>query len=647
MPTKSLRLTAVILICSAGVAYASLTDEQCQQIKQAQAANADRLAQASMVSKETIDLHFAFGGLWLNRQLPQANQRLRNAYQAFLDQEESLTMTPEVAETVKWQMRTWIRIYYLFCDTSKFYPNRLERQTQDLLEELFWNYGVRKSKLRRANTKYIWIIQGSENHDMMDLSNAFLSLQAIKNLPKYRDRKLPDGFTAQQHYDAWNTYYKLYCDQRAKYGLYVEVFSPTYGKYFIPELTNIFDFAADPVLGKKMDMLLQLTWADWAVGQLNGIRGGGRTRVKGNYEWRGASDAWYGMSRILLDQGQWFNSPTTAPIIGYPYVLATSQFRLHDVIIDLALNTPERGQFSYVSRRPGKMAFAADRPPLEEGCWYDMDAQNPRLVRYDYCTPDYVMGSFFIDPTLSTVLRVDESSADQSPASYAAISSQNRQQGIIFANGTDARVFPRCQSELDQHNNRIVYNQHSAVQHKNVMIVQKNYQAKGTGDVAMRVFFYKGLRPRLTEKDGWFLTQQGAAFLAVKGFSRKDSGAPCGYTWDAATWLRLDDDYAPVVFVAGRTADFDTLEEFTTYVLAHNAQVKNGVFIYRFNDPDAHETTLTVHLGPAPKLPEVNGTPIDLQPKMVYDCPFLKSQADSGVVTIQKDARKLTLDFNK
>nr|MBC8218569.1 hypothetical protein [Planctomycetota bacterium] len=149
MPTKSLRLTAVILICSAGVAYASLTDEQCQQIKQAQAANADRLAQASMVSKETIDLHFAFGGLWLNRQLPQANQRLRNAYQALRDQEESLTMTPEVAETVKWQMRTWIRIYYRFCDTRRFYPNRLERQTQDLLEELFWNYGVRQSRLRR------------------------------------------------------------------------------------------------------------------------------------------------------------------------------------------------------------------------------------------------------------------------------------------------------------------------------------------------------------------------------------------------------------------------------------------------------------------------------------------------------------------
>jgi hypothetical protein len=646
MISKYLKLIAVIMSCFTGFACASLTDEQCYQIKQAQAANADRLAQVSMTSSNTIDLHFAFGALWLNRQLPEANRRLRAAYQTFLDNAHSSTMTPEVAQTVKWQMRTWLRIYYLFCDTSSFYPNRLEHSTQNLLEELFWNYGVNKSKIRRADTKYIWVIQGSENHDMMDLGNAFLALQAVKNLPKYRDRKLPDGFTAQQHYHAWNTYYKLYCEQRAKYGLYVEVFSPTYGKYFIPELTNIFDFAEDPVLRHKMDMLLQLTWADWAVGQLDGIRGGGRTRVKGDYEWRGTTDSWYLMSRILLNQGAWFDLPPAAPIIGYPYVLATSRFRLNDVVIDLALSTPERGNFTYISRRPGKMTYSPDRPPLEDGCWYDMDAKDPRFVRYDNCTPDYVMGCFFVDPTLGTCFRVDQYSDKESPCSYAAISSQNRQQGIIFGTDSDARVYPMCLAKMDADHKRINYNQHLAVQHKNVMIVQKNHKIEGSGDLAMRIFFYKGLKPQLIEREGWFLTRQAGAYLAVKAFSRKEGSAACGSSWDDDTWLRLDDDYAPVVFVAGRTSDFDSLDKFTAYVLSHQAKVKGNVLTYCFTDPDNQPTILTMPLSADPPLPTINGVPIDLHPKMVFDCPYIQSTAGSGLVTIRKGDRKLILDFN-
>jgi hypothetical protein len=50
-----------------------------------------------------------------------------------------------------------------------------------------------KSTVERAQLKYIWAIQGSENHDMMDLSNAFLALQVLKDLPRYRERRLSDG----------------------------------------------------------------------------------------------------------------------------------------------------------------------------------------------------------------------------------------------------------------------------------------------------------------------------------------------------------------------------------------------------------------------------------------------------------------------
>ena len=44
--------------------------------------------------------------------------------------------------------------------------------------------------------------------------------------------------------------------------------------------------------------------------------------------------------------------------------------------------------------------------------------------------------------------------------------------------------------------------------------------------------------------------------------------------------------------------------------------------------------------------PTVNGKPIEYKSEKVFDSPFLKSEYDSGVVTIEKGSRKRVLDFN-
>jgi hypothetical protein len=87
---------------------------------------------------------------------------------------------------------------------------------QAKLQELFFLYGCGKSTVARANLKNIWHIQGSENHDTMDLSNAYLALQAVHELDAYKDRKLPDGHTPGEHVAAWATYYARYALERAK-----------------------------------------------------------------------------------------------------------------------------------------------------------------------------------------------------------------------------------------------------------------------------------------------------------------------------------------------------------------------------------------------------------------------------------------------
>ena len=68
-----------------------------------------------------------------------------------------------------------------------------------------------------------------------------------------------------------------------------EIFS-MYCVYSLPELFKLCDYAGDPVTRERMKMLLDLIWTDWAIAQINGIRGGVKTRVyqdPGTARWPG------------------------------------------------------------------------------------------------------------------------------------------------------------------------------------------------------------------------------------------------------------------------------------------------------------------------------------------------------------------------
>ena len=100
-------------------------------------------------AKRSSNMYMGFAKLFLNRDLEEGNKNIRAAYDRMLKEsaddmnvEDASKMTPEIAqsERLKWQMRTWVRIYYLFSDKSKVYPGRLKQENQKLIEALFWNY---------------------------------------------------------------------------------------------------------------------------------------------------------------------------------------------------------------------------------------------------------------------------------------------------------------------------------------------------------------------------------------------------------------------------------------------------------------------------------------------------------------------------
>lgn len=544
-------------------------------------------------------------------------------------------------------MRTWNRIYQLYNSRSRFHPGRLDKETQAMIEELFWLYVCDKSRFERSAPRYVMSIQGSENHEMMHYSNTLLALQALKDSPAYKDRKLPDGRGVAEHYAAWNEYYKLYCVERARHGLLVELFSG-YGKYTMPELFNLHDFAEDPVLRLRMGKLLDLIWADWAIGQLNGVRGGGRLRIyqgdpekpEGESSW-GQDDMWRQMSQFFLDSGTWWKTPRgyhPNPIIGYPWVLATTQYRLPDVIMDLATDVEGRGEYTYVARRLAKQQRTeAKDVPVTFSPWYALDPEDPRMLSYDHCTPDYVMGSLIIDPTLPQVSSIDYQKGQPLQEGYPNLTSQNRYHGIVFSTDVNARVVPQCEGLA----NGKTYGQQQAVQHKNVLLVQRHARARQTGD--MRVLFgKKDMKERLVERDGWLILREGNAWLGIKGFSRTKPDESCGHKWDNDVFLRMNDGNAPVAFITGRAQDYPDIAAFAAYLKTFSGKPADGWFT--LEGGAAEKVSLSLHLT-YKALPKVNGTPVDFRPKMLFDSPFLRSEHGSGIVTIRKGPRELKIEM--
>ena len=624
---------------------AELAESKYDLIRRAHGENTEKFFENVMRKKNIIPLHGAFARLWLNRELAEANRLLQQAQQGIIAHEKGegeLTIEIASSEHVKWQMRTWNRIYQLFHDKSTFYPGRLDAKTQEMIEQMFWLYVSRMSRFERAGLDHIWSIHGSENHEIMHYSNALLALQALKNSPKYKGRQLPDGREIETHYRAWNTYYKEYCVSRAKHGLLVEVFSAYGPSYTLPEIMNMRDLSEDEVLRKRMDELLHLIWADWAVGQVNGVRGRGRTRIyqdESHNERRltqwGSRDRWRSMSHALLNTGEWWSSwhVPNHPIQGMAFVMATTGYRLPDVIMDIALDVDGRGEYTYIARRISKQKkFSAGDIPVTSAGWYVFDSSDPRMIGYDYCTPDYIMGSLLIDPILP---RVESRVGSDLEEGYPALTSQNRYHAIVFFSDINARVVPQCEGL----GNRKTYGEQQAVQHENVLLVQRHAKSKTTGD--MRVIWGgKGMRSRIVEIDGWMILKEGDAWLGVKGFSRTKVNEPCGSTWDNDVILRMNDGKAPVAFVAGRIKDFSNIDAFTKYLHGFTGKLEKGRFILTEGSKDF----LSLHLESG-ALPEIYGKSINLNPDMLFDSPFMSSVHGSGVVTIKKGHRKLKIDL--
>ena len=551
-------------------------------------------------------IHFATRALTLNEQIDEANQALRDMCQYHLDRPKTLLEMHSFPVAP----RFLARLSLLYGPNGSRTKGLISEETHAVILKTLWTWCQSKLKIADTHIKpwHTWTAHSSENHHANHFASCWAATLLLSREPAYRDRKLADRRTVSQHYAAWTAWVTEYLRQRGRKGMTVEIDSSSYAQATLAAIYLVHDLAEEPELRQLASHYMTLSWALWAEQQINGVNGGAKTRCYA--ETAEASEnplsaaAWYVLGHDDLPKPK--RPPSSA--------FLTSTWKIPDVVMDIAFDVSGRGSYEAIHRKPGLRPEGAE-PTYK----IHLAPDAPALVRYTYATPDFIMGSLFFDALPSDA--------------WNAISSQNRWHGAIFSGDRNARLYPYCETRKSH------YNAHWAVQKRGTLIAQKLKTSRHAKQ--HRVWFSREGLSEPIQEGPWYFAEADSAYAAVRVVSGEAAFEEAS-TDKRARILTCADDMSPVILEVARKAGFPDFKTFRETVKALSFQFDGTILTYTGLGKDRFK-----FFADHSDRPQINGTPVDLRPERVYDSPFVQSDWDSGVVTIQFGDEKRVLDFNE
>lgn len=510
---------------------------------------------------------------------------------------------------------SYMRMYALMNERTGPMKGLLSQKALKNFEKQMWLAAKANSKLAEAK-RDVWDMEGSENHHLSSKTCDLLAAQFLRNIPEYANQKYDDGSTPAQQYEARRAYFLKWIDARAKRGQFVEAGSPSYQAESVTALFNLRDFAEDPLLRRKADMYLDLTYAVIAEETLLTSRGGPKSRVKVGHEYDAATDRGYDVL---------FNAPgrTFVPLgVG---AHSTSNYYPPPVVVNLARDTTGRGVYSFTTRWPGPVAEGGSKSANDPDgvLWRTLDPERS-VLRCGFATPTYVVGSAGLDAKW-----LDD------------VSMGFRWQGVVFESDPVARIGFEVKpaDKKDWHG----FNPFFSVQDRNLLITQKWAPVPPNPQTSLPAYlrvYFSSVLDEVQEEGGWIFVKDGKAFAAVKVVAG-------GYQWTPAwkhadsldksklAFITLNAENAPVILIANQAADYK--HDFDAFKSAVKAQP------IRYVDGVLNFATITFS-GPS-RAPQVNGQTVNLAPSRGYYSPFIRSEWNSGLIYIRKGNDTEILDF--
>ena len=550
-------------------------------------------------------MNFALRCFMNDEQIDEAN----HAVAAFCNQYAD----NQYFDNVDWLSDMAFCILENYGSQGRINPGRLYPANEDALFNLFWQYAKRDSDLTYTSTATtnIWsVANGTENLNAMNIVTLWHAAKLLRKHPAYAGLLYDNGISPETYYQASTAYYKEWLRERARKGMLVEFSNNHYNTVTLKGIYNFVDFAEDPELRELSRKWLDLFWTTWGQEQIDGVKGGGMARIyQGGL---GKNISMTGWDNPLSDIFWCYTGlgKTPTPVNNVLTYLASS-YRPSAVGVDIATDREGRSTFTSIERKMGRTDL------------------NQTFTRYAYTTPDYVLGTFHVP--------------DLRYWDWLMISSQNRWHGAIFRGHPDARIYFQCTADTGGLN----YNQHWSVQSRNAIIVQKlnNEGSESTRHakyaLEMKVWVAAAGRSNLVERAGWVFASYGSAYAAVKVVDG-------GFTWTndpepafSGQWMVLNKEYSPVVMEVARALEYTNFTAFQDRILSNSLSLVGSTLTYQSSLGDV--LTLYTNYSASPK---VNGVTLDYKPAKAYDSPFVSGTFNTGVVTVGKDARSLTLDFN-
>jgi hypothetical protein len=628
--------------------------EQAKTTKQSRV----RAAFETAGEKSRYDLLKLYADFYLKNKIPAANETL---YAVLTTKSDEYNDSYAVQDD--WSLilePTLIRIYYNFGTKGN---KTLEARVEKAILEFLWKKMLYKNDIHQTKQSTWWMV-GSENHDINAKACALITSQIFMELPDFSDRVYPDqgcgggtgywfhymytfmegnddsgkgpvgracikeagNYRAKEHFEAWVRYWMEYISERAKKGFFLEVSASGYMKFTLSFLSLIYEFCEDSALKKRAKDFFDLIWAEWAQDQLDGRRGGAKTRHPFGKEIN-ERDAMYQMSAFLLG-GE-------ADACDNYYFQLLSDYELPEIIWELVFERENHTPYEYISRKPGEEEPVFPRPlGTERTLLCDTES---RLVRYSYVTDEYILGT----------------QMDHPMALHSHLSTTRRNHGVTFSSSPDAYIFPITFQE-NRENSEPAFipsgdAMYRSVQYKDILITQQSF-----GHFQMNPEWFPHPRPQQQrygiycgkvfeeslERDGWLFVKDGKAYTAVR---------PAHGNWvnQGGNIYILEDDYSPVIIHAGTQGEYSTLDTFVEYILGNTLSINDtvavGYYTVTYTTRDGTELYFNAANNEPPM---VNGRYINYAPEKTFSSPYISGSYGNPVVTVTNGDHKLVLDFS-
>lgn len=515
-----------------------------------------------------------------------------------------------------WALPTMVRIV-----NDPVILSRTNTAARASLQNVLTNFVAERDRISDAQmTQYdLWTMYKSMNHDWLIKATCLLTAQYYKNIGL---NIYDDGFTAQQHYDAWVKHLTEKIKQLAARGIDPEIASPGYMSITLESMFNIRDLCEDKCLANEADKYITLYLADAAAESYHGVRGGGKTRVYKDSWGPNADndflDNWthfVANDPVIIPGGALTNNALTTAMSGYRPPLV-----LQNLITDV-----QNKSFIHSSSRPGRGSYNVDHMNPVYHLIFPSD-----IRRYTYGNSKFIMGSFTIKD------------AQQEGAYYTFISEADQWMGVITSGWLYSRAYIQADTGSDSG-----YNELNAIQSGTAMLVKR--QEYPQNDKPLYCWLSDDFRKNVvgpnSTTNNWIFAKNytGDVYVAFKAIDPTYTVESMS-TVVPGTQLKVTftNKNTIVAFEAASASDYASFAAFQTAIKARTFR-KNPSYEVEYITLDG--TNLKMYTNGNP--PKLNNVIYDLNIARTYEGQYLSNDYyDSPVIYItDPSGNKLTLDF--